>query len=105
MSVWIDIVQDGAIALGEHELIDIGDHEVAVFNIDGEYHAIENICTHDGGELASGELENCKIFCPRHGACFDLKTGSALTPPAYEAVNTYQVRVHKGIIQALDPEA
>jgi 3-phenylpropionate/trans-cinnamate dioxygenase ferredoxin subunit len=80
---------------GEHRLVDIGGGiEVAVYRIDGEYFAIEDVCTHDYGQLADGEVDGHQVICPRHGARFDLRTGEALTPPAYRPVDTYPVRVN-----------
>jgi len=67
--------------------------EVLLCNVDGEIYAIEDVCTHDGGELDQGELDGCRIMCPRHGAMFDVKTGAALTLPAIVPVPTYEVRV------------
>lgn len=62
--------------------------QIVVFNRDGEYCAIEDACTHDGGQLAGGTIEGTAIVCPRHGARFYIKTGAARTAPAYEAVAT-----------------
>ena len=50
-----------------------------VCNVGGAFYAIEDQCTHDGGELDQGELEGCRIMCPRHGAYFDVTSGAALT--------------------------
>ncbi len=62
-------------------------------NVAGSIYAIEDVCTHDGGELDQGELEGERIMCPRHGAYFDVTTGAALTLPAIVPVPTYRVRV------------
>ncbi|MDQ6931696.1 MAG: non-heme iron oxygenase ferredoxin subunit [Candidatus Eremiobacteraeota bacterium] len=67
--------------------------EVLLCHCDGEIFAIEDVCTHDGGELDQGELEDCRIMCPRHGAYFDVKTGAALTLPAVLPVPTYVVTI------------
>ena len=56
-----------------------------MFNIDGELYAIEDVCTHDGGELAGGPIEGYEIECLRHGAKFDLRTGAALSAPGLHA--------------------
>ena len=61
-------------------------------------YAIEDVCTHDGGELDQGELEGCRIMCPRHGAYFDVTTGAALPLPAILPVETFPVRVEAGEI-------
>jgi 3-phenylpropionate/trans-cinnamate dioxygenase ferredoxin subunit len=67
--------------------------EVLLCNVDGELYAVEDVCTHDGGPLDQGELQGCRIMCPRHGAMFDVTTGAALTPPAVVALASYPVRV------------
>jgi 3-phenylpropionate/trans-cinnamate dioxygenase ferredoxin subunit len=64
-----------------------------VCNVAGAFYAIEDQCTHDGGELDQGELDGCRIMCPRHGAYFDVTTGAALTLPAILPVRTYALRV------------
>lgn len=74
-------------------VVDVDGAMVAVVNVEDEYHAIEDICTHDGGELASGELDGCELICPRHGARFCLKTGEALSAPAYEDVYVFPTKV------------
>jgi 3-phenylpropionate/trans-cinnamate dioxygenase ferredoxin subunit len=66
---------------------------VLLCNVGGKLYAIEDVCTHDGGELDQGELEGERIMCPRHGAYFDVKTGAALTLPAILPVRTFGVRV------------
>jgi 3-phenylpropionate/trans-cinnamate dioxygenase ferredoxin subunit len=66
---------------------------VLLCNVDGEIYAIEDECTHDGGPLDQGQLEGCRIMCPRHGAYFDVATGAALTLPAIIPVQTYRVHV------------
>ncbi|MBV8331396.1 MAG: non-heme iron oxygenase ferredoxin subunit [Candidatus Eremiobacteraeota bacterium] len=67
--------------------------EILLCNAGGTIYAIEDVCTHDGGPLDQGELEECRITCPRHGASFDVRTGEALTLPAVLPVSTYAVRV------------
>jgi 3-phenylpropionate/trans-cinnamate dioxygenase ferredoxin subunit len=99
MSEWLDVIDASALANGEHVVIDVEGTEVAVFNIDGEYYAIEDVCTHDGAEIASGVLEGDEIVCPRHGARFCIKTGSVKAAPAYEDINLYKVRIQNGLIQ------
>src|SRR5690606_40964658 len=64
----------------------------SVFNIDGEFYAIEDVCTHDGAEIASGTLDGSEIVCPRHGARFCVKTGKVLKAPAYTDLVSFPVR-------------
>jgi 3-phenylpropionate/trans-cinnamate dioxygenase ferredoxin subunit len=66
---------------------------VLLCNVAGTIYAIEDVCTHDGGELDQGELDGTRIMCPRHGAYFDVTTGAALTLPAVMPVRTYSVRI------------
>jgi 3-phenylpropionate/trans-cinnamate dioxygenase ferredoxin component len=84
---------------GERMVVELGRHWVALFNVDGTYYAIEDVCTHDDGPLAEGELEGCIITCPRHGATFDIRTGKVLTPPALVDVQSYEVRIDGENIQ------
>lgn len=92
-----DVCAADEIAQGEHRLVDIGGGiEVAVYRCDDGFHAIEDVCTHDYGPLAEGEVEGCQVICPRHGARFDIKTGKALTLPAFRPVETYPVEVRDG---------
>ena len=102
MSDWVDVAPASDFPPGGSRVVDVDDAMIAVFNLGGEYFAIEDVCTHDGGELASGTVEGEEIVCPRHGARFNIKTGEVTAPPAYEAVATFPVRVHNGIVQVRD---
>ncbi|MGD9387735.1 MAG: non-heme iron oxygenase ferredoxin subunit [Gammaproteobacteria bacterium] len=99
MAGWHDVTAEGDIEPGGFALLETDDLTVAVFNVDGDLYAIEDVCTHDGAELAGGPVVGDQVVCPRHGARFCLRTGRALTPPAYAAVATFPVRVHEGRIQ------
>jgi 3-phenylpropionate/trans-cinnamate dioxygenase ferredoxin subunit len=101
-SAWVTVARAEEIAPGEFRVLDLDGTRVAVFNIDGSYHAIEDACTHDGGDLTSGWLEDDQIICPRHGARFCIRTGVALTPPAYEATAVFPVRIEDGMVQVRD---
>lgn len=102
MSDWVTVATTGELAPGACKVADVDGAAVAVFNINGEYFAIEDVCTHDGGELASGVLEGDQVVCPRHGARFCVRTGDALSAPAYEPTATFPVRVENGVIQVRD---
>ncbi|BBL58185.1 non-heme iron oxygenase ferredoxin subunit [Methylomonas koyamae] len=103
MTEWIDVVAASALADGEHVVVDVDGDDVAVFNIGGEFYAIADVCTHDGAEIASGELDGDEIVCPRHGARFCVKTGQVKCAPAYEDVATFPVRVAGGRLQVAAP--
>lgn len=102
MSDWIDVARIEELPPGARKVVNVDGAAVAVFNLGGEYYAIEDVCTHDGGDLAGGEVEGDAIVCPRHGARFSIRTGEVLAPPAYEPVATFPVRVHNGVIQVRD---
>ena len=102
MSDWIDVVDEKALANGENIVIDVDGTEVAVFKIDDRFYAIEDVCTHDGAEIASGRLECDEIICPCHGARFCVKTGAVTAPPAYENITCFPVRIEKGRVQVKD---
>lgn len=78
---------------GQVKLVEVDGNEIALFNVGGSFHAMDNSCTHVGGPLCEGEIKGSEVICPWHGASFDLTTGRALGPPAIEAVNSYQVRI------------
>jgi 3-phenylpropionate/trans-cinnamate dioxygenase ferredoxin subunit len=88
----VKIVRDGTLAIG-------------VFNVDGEYYAIEDRCSHDDGPLAEGDFEpeDMVVICPRHGSRFDLRTGRPLSLPAYIPVDTFEVKVEDGIVRVVVP--
>ena len=90
---WIDIGPVSALADGEFICVDVDGQEVLVYNIATEYFAIANHCSHDGGEIAGGDIIDGEIVCPRHGARFCLKTGAVRCPPAYEDISSYPVRI------------
>ena len=96
---WIPVAPTAAIPPGDYASVEIDGRFVAVFNVDGEYLAIDDVCTHDGEGLAGGEVEGDVVVCPRHGARFSLRTGAVLGPPAYEPVQTYATRVVDGIVE------
>ncbi len=102
MSEWVNVAAVGELAPGACKVADVDGVAVAVFNVGGEYFAIEDVCTHDGGELASGVLEGDQIVCPRHGARFCVRTGEVLSAPAYEPTAKFPLRVENGVIQVKD---
>lgn len=102
MSDWITVCAAAELPPGGHALADLDGTPVAVFNLEGDYYAIHDICSHDGAEIASGRLEGDEIVCPRHGARFCIKTGLVTKPPAYEDIAIFPVRVADGMVQVRD---
>jgi len=93
MAQWVKVAAVGELASGEKKQINLEGVEVALFNVNGEYYAIEDVCTHDGAPLAHGRFRGEEVTCPRHGARFNVKSGAALCMPAFEPVETYQVKI------------
>jgi 3-phenylpropionate/trans-cinnamate dioxygenase ferredoxin subunit len=102
MSEWVDAVRVEELNPGNHIVVEVEDAVIAIFNLDGEFYAIEDVCTHDGSEVASGCVIDGSIECPRHGARFNIKTGAVTAPPAYEPVDTFPVQVVDGVVQVKD---
>ena len=102
MNGWIRVCATADLLPGEFQSAYDGDTAIAVFNIDGDYYAIEDVCTHDGGELAGGPIEGFEVECVRHGAKFDLRTGAATCPPAYIPTVKFPVLVDQGAVWTRD---
>lgn len=104
MSDFVKVATLDEIPLNGSKLVEVDEFRIALFNLDGEIYAIEDVCTHDGGPLVEGEiLDGCQVQCPRHGARFDIRTGAALSFPAFEATTTYDVRVEGGDVLIESP--
>jgi 3-phenylpropionate/trans-cinnamate dioxygenase ferredoxin subunit len=95
---FVTVARVGDIPEGGVKVVYVDAVAVAVFHVGGEYFAMEDVCTHDGGPLAEGTLAGHVIECPRHGARFDIRTGAVKAMPATSPVPTYAVRVQDGDI-------
>jgi 3-phenylpropionate/trans-cinnamate dioxygenase ferredoxin subunit len=95
---YIVIASEDELPSGERIFLEIDGQPVAVFNIAGKYFAIADVCSHDDGPVAEGDLHDTQIECPRHGAKFDLESGKALTLPAVVDIPAYPVRLANGEI-------
>jgi 3-phenylpropionate/trans-cinnamate dioxygenase ferredoxin subunit len=101
-SDWVDVGPVESIPAGQSTVVDIDDLEIAVFHIDGEFYAIQDLCSHDEYPLSDGDLEGDTVTCAAHGAQFCLRSGEALSAPAYEPVAVFPVRVVEGRVQVRD---
>lgn len=90
---WIDAGPASDLGDGQTISIPVGRRIIAVARSGESYFALEDVCTHDGAQLTGGAIEGTEIICPRHGARFCLRTGEALTPPAYEPVRVYEIKI------------
>jgi 3-phenylpropionate/trans-cinnamate dioxygenase ferredoxin subunit len=102
VSDWIRVGTRGELLPGEFKVVWDGDVPIAVYNIDGELYAVEDTCTHDGGDLAGGEVFGFEVECPRHGARFDLRSGAVTAPPAVVPIASFPVREADGAIWTRD---
>lgn len=101
MSKWVDVAYPSEIDDQECKIIEIDNSPIAIFNLAGLFFAIKDQCTHQNLPLADGLVINDTITCPYHDAVFNIKTGEVLSPPACEALTTYQTRITDGKIQIL----
>ena len=88
---------------GTVKQVTVNGRKVALFNLDGSYHAIDDTCPHRGASLSEGEVEGNEVTCPWHGARFDVTTGSHLCPPAPSGVAAYKVQVVGDEVQVETP--
>jgi 3-phenylpropionate/trans-cinnamate dioxygenase ferredoxin component len=102
MSTWTDVAAVAEFAPGTYRSLELDGVAIAVFNLNGAFFALEDMCPHDYNCLTGGEIDGDEIVCPRHGARFNIKTGAVLSPPAYENVPSLQVRVTAGRVYVRD---
>lgn len=79
MPVYVKVAKSSEIQLGTAKRIEAGGKQIALFNIDGTFHAMDDIYTHRGGPLPEGVLAGAEVTCPWHGAVFDLTTGEVIS--------------------------
>lgn len=107
MSEWVAIASVDDIPPGHAARVEIDGVPIAIFNVDGELHAVDDTCSHAEASLSEGELipGECSVECPLHGSCFDLRTGEPLTLPAFEPICVHRVSVENGVIRVALAEA
>ncbi len=104
MAEFVKVAKISEVPPGTRKLVDFEEVTVALFNLDGQFYCIEDVCTHDGGPVAEGELDGFSIECPRHGALFDIRDGAVLSMPAVTPVPTYEVKVEGDDIFVESPD-
>jgi 3-phenylpropionate/trans-cinnamate dioxygenase ferredoxin subunit len=103
MPEFVKIAKKADIPEGVARVYETNGRRLAVCNVDGDLYAVDDVCTHDGGDLGEGELDGFAIECPRHGARFDVRNGEVMALPAVKPVNGYAVKIDgDDILVALD---
>jgi 3-phenylpropionate/trans-cinnamate dioxygenase ferredoxin component len=74
-------------------VFEVDDRFILVCHVGGQFYAIDDCCTHDGGPLGEGRLDGHQIACPRHGATFDVRDGRVLAMPATKNTTAYRLQV------------
>jgi nitrite reductase/ring-hydroxylating ferredoxin subunit len=93
MSKLVKIAETKDVAPGTGKVVEAEGRSIALFNVAGTFHAIDNTCTHEGGPLGEGELSSEVVTCPWHNTEFNVKTGEALGPLTDEGVRSFAVKV------------
>jgi 3-phenylpropionate/trans-cinnamate dioxygenase ferredoxin subunit len=101
---WVDVGAASGVSAKTPLTTEVDGWAIVVVRCEEGYYAVEDRCTHDGEALGGEEVVDCQIVCPRHGARFSLKSGEALTPPAYEPVRTFPLRIEADRILLALPE-
>jgi len=90
---FVTVAKVGDLAPGEMMYVEVGDEPVVLINLDGEFYALSDICTHEEASLSDGEIVGDEIECPLHGGAFDIRTGQPVAFPVVVPAQTYRVRV------------
>ena len=93
MPAFVRVAKSSEIEPGTGKLIKAGGKKIALFNVEGTFHAVDDTCTHRGGPLSEGMLIGNEVTCPWHGAVFDVTTGAVIALPAPRSVASYPVRI------------
>ena len=101
MSEWVKVGSAGDVAEGELMSFGVGQRQVAVANVEGDLHAIDDLCSHQQCSLAEGDLDGTIVECPCHGSQFDVITGEAVQGPATDPVDVFRVREEDGELRVL----
>ena len=90
---WTDAAALADVPEGDVMAVQVAGKEIALYEVDGEVFATDNICTHGAARMSDGFLEGREIECPLHQGKFDVCTGQALCAPLTENIKTYAVRI------------
>jgi 3-phenylpropionate/trans-cinnamate dioxygenase ferredoxin subunit len=96
---WYNVARHTELAHhGDRKTVFVDEIKILLINLNGKIYAIEDLCTHDGGDLAGGEIDGDEIICPRHGARFCITNGEVRTPPAYEDIQSFPTKIENDAV-------
>jgi nitrite reductase/ring-hydroxylating ferredoxin subunit len=90
---FVKVAESKDIEPSSMKAVDVAGEKVCIINIEGNYYAIGNVCTHMGGPLNEGTLQGFEVECPWHSSKFDVRSGQPTKPPARQPVSSYEVKV------------
>lgn len=93
MAEFVKVATLDEVPVGTSRCVLVGRKRIGLFNVDGEIYAIDDICSHAEASLTEGDFDGEEVECPLHGARFNVKTGEALSLPAWAPVDTFQVKI------------
>ena len=92
-SGFVKVAEVGEISPGDMKVVEVGEDQILLVNVEGNIHACDDICSHAYASLSEGDLNGDEIECPLHGSAFNIITGEALTPPAEDKIRIFEVRI------------
>ena len=95
---FVKVAETEDVQVSQMMAVEVNDEKICLANVNGKYYAIGNVCTHMGGPLAKGKLEEYIVQCPWHGSRFDIRSGEVVRPPAMKPESTYEVKVENNDI-------
>lgn len=96
---WEAVIRTADLVPGQMAYVEVGEDPVCLINLDGEFFALCDICTHQDASLSDGEIVGDEIECPLHGGAFDIRTGAPASMPVVTPVETYHVRVRGDLVE------
>jgi glycine betaine catabolism B len=90
---FVKVAKTEDVQVSQMMAVEVNNERICLANVNGKYYAIGNVCTHMGGPLAEGKLEDYIVQCPWHGSRFDIRSGKVVRPPAMQPEPTYEVKV------------
>ncbi len=92
-SGFVKVAEVSEISPGDMKVVEVGEDQILLINVDGNIHACDDICSHAYASLSEGDLNGEEVECPLHGSAFNVTTGEALTPPAEDKIRIFEVRI------------